>query len=75
MKYPNISFLITFDTTNFFYRLKKDVDERACYQLLMQDPFLVHHGQANTNISSFVSDVLDNSTEEDEKQWRESSAK
>lgn len=51
--------------------LKKDVNERAGYPQLMQDAFLLHHSQANTDISTFVSDVLDNSTEEDERQWRE----
>ena len=50
-----------------FLRLKKDVNERAGYPQLLQDPFLVHHGEANKNISDFVSDVLDNSTEENQR--------
>lgn len=49
--------------------LKKDVDERASYSELRQHPFLVHHAKANTDISTFVADVLDNSSEEDEKEW------
>jgi len=49
--------------------LKKDVDQRATYPDLREHPFLVHHAQVNTNISPFVSNVLDNSTEEDEKEW------
>ena len=49
------------------FRLKKDVNERAAYPQLLQDPFLVLHGEANKNISDFVSDVLDNSTEENQR--------
>lgn len=49
--------------------LMKDVDERASYPDLREHPFLVYHAKVNTNISSFVSDVLDNSSEEDEKEW------
>jgi len=49
--------------------LMKDVDERASYPELREHPFLVYHAKVNTNISSFVSDVLDNSSEEDEKEW------
>jgi len=47
--------------------LKKDVNERAGYPQLLQDEFLVHHGKANKDISEFVSDVLDNSTEENQR--------
>lgn len=47
--------------------LKKDVDERASYPELLQHPFLVYHAKVNTNISGFVSEVLDNSTEEHER--------
>ena len=50
-----------------FFRLKKDVNERAGYPQLLQDEFLVHHGKANKDISEFVSDVLDNSTEENQR--------
>lgn len=58
------------DYEDFINRtLQKEVDERANYPDLRKHPFLVHHAQVNTNISSFVSDVLDNSTEEDEKEW------
>jgi len=49
--------------------LKKDVDERASYPDLREHPFLVYHAKVNTNISSFVSEILDNSREEDEQEW------
>lgn len=44
------------------------MNERAGYTELLDHIFLVHHGRVNTNISAFVSEVLDNSTEEDEKE-------
>lgn len=57
------------------FRLKKDVNQRAGYPLLKQDPFLVYHEHANTNISEFVSDVLDNSTVEDVEEWKKKERK
>ena len=41
--------------------------ERASYPELLEHAFLVYHDKANFNISPFVADVLDNSTEADEK--------
>jgi hypothetical protein len=46
----------------------KTVTERAGYPELLEHPFLQHHSKVNTNISPFVSDVLDNSTDADEKE-------
>ena len=46
----------------------KKVVERATYPELMQHQFLKHHAAAVTDIAAFVAEVLDNSTEEDEKE-------
>ncbi len=45
----------------------KNVNERAVYQDLLEHPFLKHHAEAITDIAAFVAEILDNSTEEDEK--------
>ncbi len=50
------------------FRLMKKVVERATYPELMQHQFLKHHAAAVTDIAAFVAEVLDNSTEEDEKE-------
>jgi len=47
--------------------LRKEVEERATYPELLRHPFLTYHENVNTDISGFVAEVLDNSTEENEK--------
>ena len=44
------------------------MNERANYPDLREHQFLVYHAKVNTDISSFVSEVLDSSTEEDERE-------
>ena len=39
--------------------LHKEVASRATYSTLLEHRFLVHHQQINTDISEFVSSVLD----------------
>ncbi len=39
------------------------MNERATYQQLLKHPFLLLHGEMNTDISAFVSQVLDSSVE------------
>ena len=56
-----------FEQLAFFYRLRKEVDERATYPELLQHPFLVYHEGVDTDISGFVAEILDNTTAEDEK--------
>ena len=41
------------------YSLHKEVANRATYSTLLEHRFLVHHQQINTDISEFVSSVLD----------------
>jgi len=48
--------------------LKKEANERPSYPELLEHEFLVHHAKVNTDISPFVAEVLNNSTEEDEKE-------
>lgn len=43
--------------------LRKEVDERATYPELLSHPFLVYHEGVNTDISGFVSEILDNSSD------------
>ena len=50
-------------TSLLFNRLRKVVDERATYPELLQHPFLVYHEGVNMDISGFVSEVLDNSSD------------
>ena len=42
-----------------FSSLHKEVASRATYSTLLEHRFLVHHQQINTDISEFVSSVLD----------------
>ena len=49
-----------------FCRLQKRVQDRATLQQLLGHPFLEHHSQAQTDVASFVIDILDNSSIEDE---------
>ena len=58
---------LKFEQLAFFYRLRKEVDERATYPELLQHPFLVYHEGVDTDISGFVAEILDNTTAEDEK--------
>lgn len=46
--------------------LQKRVQDRATLQQLLGHPFLEHHSQAQTDVASFVADILDNSAIEDE---------
>ena len=46
-------------TFSSFSRLHKKVDDRATYPQLLEHPFLQLHRQKNTDISAFVSAVLD----------------
>lgn len=46
--------------------LQKRVQDRATLQQLLGHPFLEHHSQAQTDVASFVIDILDNSSIEDE---------
>jgi serine/threonine protein kinase len=46
--------------------LQKRVQDRATLQQLLGHPFLEHHSQAQTDVASFVADILDNSSIEDE---------
>ena len=48
------------------FRLQKRVQDRSTLQQLLGHPFLEHHGQAPTDVASFVADILDNSSAEDE---------
>jgi len=48
------------------FSLKKKVEERATYQMLMEHPFLEHHAKVNKDISEFVAEVLYQSSSEDE---------
>ena len=41
------------------FRLHKKVTDRASYTQLLEHPFLRLHKERNTDISSFVSKVLD----------------
>ena len=50
----------------FYIRLQKRVQDRATLQQLLGHPFLEHHSQAETDVASFVADILDNSSIEDE---------
>ena len=60
-----ISVLKRLITLNDF-RLQKRVQDRATLQQLLGHPFLEHHSQAQTDVASFVADILDNSAIEDE---------
>ena len=46
--------------------MQKRVENRATLQQLLEHPFLQHHGTAQTDVASFVCDILNNSTVEDE---------
>ena len=49
-----------------FCRLQKRVQDRSTLQQLLGHPFLEHHSQAETDVATFVADILDNSSIEDE---------